>query len=152
MGIFLPQLVWQIDFLAGILGFHPLGMTDYMFDAKRPLLTRGLSFHFWLPLLLLWMVWRLGYDRRAFVIWSILAVGLLLVCYFFVPPPPAPADDPNAPANINYVYGLSDKKPQEWMHPHAWLALLLIGLPLLVFLPTHLLFCWLFPPPAPPSS
>src|ERR1700689_4566422 len=53
---------------------------------------RSLSFfHFWLPWLLIYIVWKLGYDRRAFLRWWVLAWALLLVCYFFMPePPPAP--------------------------------------------------------------
>jgi len=36
------------------------------------------------------------------------------------------------------------------MAPQAWFALLMIGLPLLVYLPTHLLLAWLFSMPATP--
>ena len=54
--------------IAHAAGYSLTGMTDYMFEVKYPLFTRGLSlFHFWLPLVLLWIVARLGYDRRAFV-------------------------------------------------------------------------------------
>jgi hypothetical protein len=56
-----------------------------------------------------------------------------------MPAPPAPADNPNLSVNINYVYGLSDNGPQTWMPPMAYLALLLVGLPICVFLPTHLI-------------
>ena len=52
VGILLPQIAWVIDFLGGLFGFPPIGMTDYMFDAIIPMLARGLSlFHGWLPLL-----------------------------------------------------------------------------------------------------
>src|SRR5262245_56615287 len=91
VGILVPQLAWQADFLAGLVGYRLVGLTDYMFDEHLPLLVRGLSlFHFWLPLFLLWIVACLGYDRRAFRLWTALAIGLLLVCYFLIPPPPAP--------------------------------------------------------------
>jgi hypothetical protein len=113
-------------------------MTGYMFDSKIPLFTRGLSFfHFWLPFVVAWAVWRLGYDRRALPYWTGLAWTLLAICYFAMPAPPGPADDPNLPVNINYVFGLSDEKPQEWMHPHLYFAILMIGMPLIVYLPTH---------------
>lgn len=139
VGILLPQAFWMVDFLGGLLGIPVVGMTAYMFDAGIPLFARALSlFHFWLPLFLLWIVWRLGYDRRAFVAWTALAWLLMLVCYFLMPAPPAPADNPNLPVNINYVYGLSDDRPQPWMPPTAYLGLLLVGLPACVFLPTHL--------------
>ncbi len=41
-------------------------MTDYMFKHENSLFLRGLSlFHGWLPFLLVYLVWQLGYDRRA---------------------------------------------------------------------------------------
>jgi hypothetical protein len=65
VGLALPQFLWVLDFLTGA---RITGMTSYMFDPELPLFVRGLSsFHGWLPFLLLWMVWRLGYDRRAFL-------------------------------------------------------------------------------------
>jgi hypothetical protein len=145
VGILLPQVLWQADFLAGLFGYHLTGMTDYMFQAEKyPLFTRGLSlFHFWLPLVLLWLVARLGYDRRAFWLWTILAVCLLFICYFLMPAPPAPAEHPNMPVNINYVFGMGDE-PQQLMPPLAWFTMMVVGLPLIVFLPTHLLMCWWF--------
>jgi len=140
VGILLPQALWMVDFLGGFVGWHVTGMTAYMFSDTIPLFTRGLSlFHFWLPLFLLWIMSRLGYDRRALVYWTVLASVLLLVCYFLMPPPPPPPDNPNLPVNINYVYGLNDEKPQEWMPPLAYLALMLVGLPFCSFLPTHLI-------------
>lgn len=140
IGILLPQALWMIDFLTGFAGTRLTGMTDYMFSPKLPLFTRGLSFfHFWLPLVLAWLVWRLGYDRRAFRIWTVLAWVLVLVCYFLMPPPPAPADRPNLPVNINYVYGLSDEHAQTLLPPLAYLGLMLVVLPVCIFLPTHLI-------------
>lgn len=138
VGILLPQALWMADFLAAAVGLPLTGMTAYMFDAKIPLFTRGLSFfHFWLPILLVVLVWRLGYDRRALPAWTVLAWGLLIVCFFLMPAPPAPAENPNLPVNINYVHGMSDAKPQEWMPPFAWFGLLLVGLPTLLYVPTH---------------
>lgn len=140
VGIILPQMFWIIDFLAVALGLPFLGMTRYMFDENIPLFTRGLSFfHFWLPLVLVWLVTRLGYDRRAFWYWTVLGWILMLVCYFLLPGPPAPASNPNLPVNINYVYGLGDTEPQTWLPPLVYLAGMMIALPLLIYWPTHLL-------------
>jgi len=139
VGILLPQTLWMVDFLGGFVGWHITGMTAYMFSDSIPLFTRGLSlFHFWLPLFLLWIIGRLGYDRRAFWNWVVLAWVLMLVCYFFMPEPPASPDNPNQPVNINYVWGPSGQKKQEWMPPLAYLGLLIVGLPICVFFPTHL--------------
>jgi hypothetical protein len=138
VGILLPQALWCIDFLGEIVGVHVTGMTKYMFSSDLPLFTRFLSFfHFWLPFLLLWLVWRLGYDRRALVAWTGLAWMLVLVCYFLLPPPPAPRETPNLPVNVNYVHGFSETGPQEWMAPLAYLALMMVVLPIGIFLPTH---------------
>jgi hypothetical protein len=145
VGILLPQALWMVDFLGGLIGLRVVGMTAYMFDPGIALFARGLSlFHFWLPLFLLWILWRIGYDRRAFLAWTLLAWALILICYFLMPAPPAPLDNPNLPVNINYVYGLSDEKPQAWMSPLAYLGLMIVGLPVCVFLPTHLVLLAVF--------
>ena len=145
VGILVPQALWMVDFVGGLLGLHVVGMTAYMFDSGIPLFARGLSFfHFWLPLCLLWLVKRLGYDRRAFVVWTLVAWVLMLVGYFLMPVPPAPFDNPNIPVNINYVYGLSNAKPQQVMPPLLYLGLLVVGLPMCVFLPTHLILRRIF--------
>jgi hypothetical protein len=140
IGILIPQAFWCIDYIGQLFGVRILGMTGYMFDAAKPFFTRGLSFfHFWLPFVVAWATWRLGYDRRALRYWTALAWSILSICYFIMPAPPAPTSNPNLPVNINYVFGLDDAKPQEWMHPHLYFAMLMIGMPLVVYLPTHLL-------------
>ena len=145
VGILLPQAFWMVDFLGGFVGWHITGMTAYMFSDTIPLFTRGLSlFHFWLPLFLLWLLARLGYDRRAFWRWTMLAWLLMLVCYFLMPAPPAPSDNPNLPVNINYVYGPNGGHPQQWMPPRTYLVLLMVGLPVCVYWPTHTLLRLIF--------
>jgi len=153
VGIVLPQFLWILDFLSGAVGLPLTGMTGYMFSDAIPLFARFLSFfHFWLPLFLLWLLRRLGYDRRAVGLWSAIALVLVLVSYFFLPPPPAPADNPGLPVNVNYVFGLSDARPQEWMPPAVYLVCLLAALPLVVFWPTHLLFRRIFRAPGRTSA
>lgn len=138
VGIVLPQMLWVADFVAGLFGVKLLGMTAYMFDGNRSLFLRGLSlFHGWLPFLLLFLVKRLGYDKRAFPTWGALAWVLILFCFFFMP---GPTQNPTTtPVNINYVHGMSDTAAQTWMPPLAWLAALMAGLPALLYWPTHLL-------------
>lgn len=138
VGILAPQLLWIIDFLGTAIGVPITGMTGYMFDPSKSLLLRGLSgFHGWLPLLLVYLVARLGYDRRALPIWSALAVATLLVCYFLMPGPRPDAG--LTPVNINYVYGFSDAVPQDWMPAWTWLAGMIVVLPALLFWPSHLM-------------
>jgi hypothetical protein len=140
VAILVPQGLWVVDFVAHLVGVRLLGMTDYMFDAGYPLYVRALSsFHGWMPLLLVFMLYRLGYDRRALVVQTIVGVGLLLVSYLCFAPPPAPASHPSWAVNMNYVYGPSDKQAQTWMPPLAWLGILIVGFPTLIYLPTHLL-------------
>jgi hypothetical protein len=136
-GILAPQLLWALDFAFNLFGVSLTGMTDYMFNPASPLFLRGLSlFHGWLPLLLLCLVSRIGYDRRAFAAWTALAWILMLVSYFFLP---APRPDAGLlPVNVNYVFGPSEKAPQHWMPGWAWFSLMMLGLPLAMFLPTHL--------------
>lgn len=149
VGILLPQALWMVDFLSMAVGLKGLGLTAYMFDSHKPLFTRGLSFfHFWLPILIVYLVWRLGYDRRALKAWSIVAFVVVLICYFLLPAPPPPLAHPNLPVNVNYVYGLSDEKPQSWMHPHLYFLTELAVLGAGIYLPTHLALLKCFRPPA----
>jgi hypothetical protein len=144
VGILLPQALWVVDFLGNLTGFPITGMTDYMFKHENSLFLRGLSlFHGWLPFLLAFLAWRLGYDRRGWLAWSGLAVALLLICFFLMPPP---HPDPGlTPVNINYVWGMSDNFAQSFVDPAVWLIGLIIGIPLLLCLPVHLLLLRLAP-------
>lgn len=145
VGIVLPQILWVFDFAAHFFGLKITGMSAYMWNSKIPVFTRALSlFHGWLPFFLLYLVKQLGYDRRALEVWVIIGCALILICYFWMPRPgERPADSLRA-VNINYVYGFSDDVPQRWMPAWAWLTTLLIGLPFLIWWPTHLLLCRLF--------
>jgi hypothetical protein len=147
VGIVAPQIVWLADYVVQFAGLKITGITGYMFDQKKSMFLRGLSlFHGWLPLLLLYLVYRTGYDRRAFRRWTLLAWALLLVSYFLLP---GPRPDPgNAAVNINYAHGMDDTHAQTWMHPLLWLALLMLAMPLLLSWPAHFaLQRWV--PPAP---
>lgn len=136
VGILAPQILWAFDFALGLLGLRLTGLTDYMFNPTSPLLLRGLSlFHGWLPFLLIYLVWRLGYDRRALLAWTTLAWALMLISYFFLPGPTPDAG--LTPVNVDYVFGLSDSAPQSWMPGWAWLALMMAGLPTVLFAPVH---------------
>lgn len=148
-GILVADGLWTLDFLFGLVGGHLTGMTDYMFNPELSLLSRGLSlFHIVLPLVLVWAVRRLGYDPRGLPAWTIVAWILMFVCYFFMPAPPAPADNPNLPVNIDYVYGLSDKAPQTWMPGPVYFVSLLFFLPVVIFWPTHLVLKRFFTVPS----
>ena len=146
VGILASQALWVVDFLSNLIGVPLTGMTDYMFAADHSLFLRSLSlFHGWLPFLLVYLVWRLGYDRRGLAAWTALAWALVLICFFFMPPP---RPDPGlTPVNINYVWGMSDTVAQQWMPPAVWVAGLIVLLPALLYVPVHFLLRRSMPKP-----
>ena len=130
VGVLLPELAWNLDFfLRLIAGFDVIGLnaTGYMFDSRYSPLFKFFSlFHVILPLLLLWMIYRLGYDTRAVYAQTLLIWVLLSVCYL--------GTDPER--NLNWVFGIGNP-PQTWVSGHLYLVLLMLAYPLLVFIPTH---------------
>lgn len=148
VGLLVPQLVWQLDFVAQCVGLPHLGLTNYMFDPSISLFARFLSFfHFWLPILLIYVVHQLGFDRRSMLGWTLIAWIAVLVSFTCLPAPGDVLEFPNQPHNVNYVYGFSPDEAQTWLSPNAWLMALMIGLPMLVYLPTYLLLKRWMPTP-----
>jgi hypothetical protein len=146
VGIIASQTLWLIDFLSHLIG-HPLtGLTDYMFIADHSLFLRGLSlFHGWLPFLMVYLVWRLGYNGRALPAWTVVAWALVLISFFLMPPP---RPDPGlTPVNIDYVWGFSDTEAQQLTPPGIWVAALMVLLPALLYVPVHFLLRRLMPKP-----
>jgi len=144
-----PQMLWVLDLLCRlVVGVHVTGVTSYMLDSSIPLFLRGLSlFHGWLPFFLLWLLSRLGYDPRALVRQSVVAIIVLFISYFFAPAPPPSASHPHWAVNINYVYGLDDAHPQTRMAPHLWVLLLMAFNVIALYVPTHLVLRRVFDPP-----
>jgi hypothetical protein len=142
VGILIPQALWVVDFAVQLSGHSLTGMTAYMFDQNRSLFLRGLSlFHGWLPFLLIYLVCKLGYDRRALPIWTLLALSVCLICFFLMPPAGAHLADPKAPININYVFGFDDAHAQTWLRPSVYLGVWMFALFLGAFIPAHLALC-----------
>jgi hypothetical protein len=129
------QLVWQLDFLVQLTtGVKTVGASDYMFDASVPLFVRGLSIsHAWMPYLLLWLVARLGYDRRALLGQTIYGWLVLVLSYMLTTNLEGPA------GNVNKIYGLVDSTPQTWIASWQWLLLLMAVVPLILYVPMHIL-------------
>jgi len=128
-GVLLIELAYTIDFVVRLTtGVFVFGLSIYIFQAEdSPWWVRAFSlFHLPLPWLLLWMIRRLGYDSRGWRLQTGLAWVLLPFCYFFTDP----AD------NVNWVFGPNGSARDE-LPRWGWLVLLMIGLPLLVYLPTH---------------
>lgn len=130
----IPELAWNIEFFGRlILKFKGSGLTDYMFDKKKPRYLRALSlFHIFLPVLIVWMIFELGYDSKAIYVQTLFSWFILILSYKFSP----------VEENINWVFGFG--KPQTRLQPLVYLALLMILLPLVIYLPTHLILKTLF--------
>jgi hypothetical protein len=133
VGVLLPEVLWNGAFFVRLVtGSRLFGLTDYMFDPSKPRYLRAISllFHVFLPFLLLWMVIRLGYDSDALVGQTLLAWVVLPLSYRL--------GDPKV-ENLNWVFGWT-AEPQTRIPPLAYLGLMMVAFPLLIFLPTHLLF------------
>ena len=130
VSVLLLELLWNIEFFIGLItGRQILGLAGYMFKSDKPLWLRGLSlFHVPLPVILLWQVYCFGYDTRAWIAQSILFWIVMPLCFFVTRPE----------ENINWVFGPGNQ-PQKKMPAGVYLILLLIGAPLFIYLPTHLL-------------
>ncbi len=148
VGILIPQALWCVDFFVQLCGFKMTGMTGYMFDGTKPLFLRGLSlFHGWLPFLLVYLVFKVGYDRRALKGWTVFSIGLCLIAFFLLPKAGEVLPDPNLPRNVNYVFGMDDAQPQTWMSAELYLVTWIVLLIILVFLPTHFVLKKICPTP-----
>lgn len=136
VSVLLLELIWNIDFFARLItGKQILGLAEYMFKSDKQLWLRGLSlFHVPLPIILLWQVCCFGYDTRAWIAQTSLFWLVMPICFFFTRPE----------ENINWVFGPGNL-PQRKMPAGVYLILLLIGAPLFIYLPTHLLLSALMP-------
>jgi hypothetical protein len=79
------------------------------------------------------MLHRLGYDQRAFLSQTIVALVILPVSYLAS----------NTQENVNWVYGFG-QNPQRILPAPLFVILLMLLFPLAVYLPTHLLFARIF--------
>jgi len=135
VGVLLPEIFWNVGFFVRLTtGRSITNLSEYMFESRRPLFSRLLSlFHIFLPPLMVWLIYVLGYDERAFVAMTAVALIVLPVTYAFTRPE----------HNINWVHGWEGMRP--WgLSPRAYLGLLMIAFPIVVFLPTHLLLRAIF--------
>jgi len=131
----LADTAWGLD--AGwrfFLGRHLVGGTEYLFDARFPLWVRLLSlYHLVMPLLLLWALYRVGYDRRGWALQSAITLPALVGARFTSPA-----------ANVNFVF----RDPvfhRAWTPAPAYLAVLFLLMVFVAYFPAHALFKRLFP-------
>lgn len=133
-GTLLLEIGWNIDyFLHLFFGSGPVGLADYMFDTSLPFWLRALSsFHFVLPPLLLYLLWKRGYHPKAWMAQTLLVWIVIPASYFAAGPE----------ANINWAYGPPG-------HPgllptFLYLPLLMLIIPVVFILPAHLLLKAIF--------
>lgn len=130
IAVLLPEVAWNVGYFGRLLTGRNMGtLAAYMFDPAKPRYLRALSlFHVVLPVLLLFLIARLGYAERAWLATTAFAWVVLPLTYWLT----------GREENVNWVYG-----PATMPEP-LYLALLMLGFPLLVYLPTHLILRALF--------
>jgi len=133
----IPELLWNLDFfIALITGYSITGMSGYMFDAHYSLFLRSLSlFHlllppFWIGVAIYW-----GYDSRV-IFYAIPMIWIILILTYFYTDPAA---------NINWIF-MPQERNWKRISGTTWLIVMLIGYPLLVCVPTHVLAQYFFNP------
>jgi hypothetical protein len=132
-GLLLFQTLYTIDLAGALLsGRHIVGGTEYMFDPTVPLVARLLSlFHVATPPLLLWAIWRLGYDPRGWKLQTLTAWIVVPINYFWRPE-----------HDVNWARGPFFHEQHAVPGPVYLLAYLGV-VPLLIYFPTHLFLTWL---------
>ena len=127
VGVLFLELGWVADFLTG---GNLLGAAAYVFDADRKLHLNILSavFHLALPPVLIYLLLRWGYDTRAFLTQSLIALVVMTATYFTGAPQ----------ANTNWAFGIGG--PQDIVHPFVYLVFACTVLIVMVYWPSHLIF------------
>jgi hypothetical protein len=134
VGALAAGVLWMLDVGWRLAtGRFLVGGVDYMWDSRYPIWVRLLStFHIGLPLLLLWTLRKVGYDKRALALQSAIAAVLLIASRFL-----------QADLNMNWAY----RDPvwhRTWGPAPAHVALTLIVIVVLIYWPTHVLLGRLF--------
>ena len=134
---FLFEIVWNLDFFSKfIFDYHLFGVgaTAYMFGVETPLIIKTLSFvlHVSLPVLMVYMLNKLGFHRHAWKAQVLVLFMLLPFCYLFTDPQ----------RNINWVFGFNSI--QTDMPGWIYLLLQMVLIPVVVYLPTHLFLSRIF--------
>ncbi|HXY15383.1 MAG TPA: hypothetical protein VEI26_12855 [Terriglobales bacterium] len=131
-GLLLFQTLYAIDLIGAVMtGRHFIGGTEYMFNPLVPWFVRALSlFHVVVPPLLLWAIWRLGYDSRGWRLATVTTWIVLPINYFWRPQ-----------FNVNWARGLFFRE-QQVVPGWLYLAAYLLIVPVAIYWPTHLILRW----------
>lgn len=143
VSMLLVGILWAADAASFSLArWHIIGGTNYLWDARFPLLVRLLSiYHVALPATLVWALRRTGYDPRGWKLQSALAAVITVLSRF---------GDPAK--NLNFAF----REPlfgQQWGPAPVHLAIVLIVVIFGIYWPTHrLLARWIPPARSKPSG
>ncbi|MGO9649186.1 MAG: hypothetical protein ACLPOO_14155 [Terriglobales bacterium] len=131
-GLLLFQTLYTVDLAGAVFtGRHFIGGSEFMFDKGIPLWVRLLSlFHVVTPPLLLWLVRRLGYDRRGWKYATLTAWVVAPICYLWRPQ-----------FDVNWARGPFFHAQHVVPGPLYLLAYLVV-VPLVVYWPTHVWLSW----------
>jgi hypothetical protein len=131
-GLLLFQTLYSVDLFGALLtGIHIVGGTEYMFDPHLPLLVRSLGlFHVVTPPLLLWAIWRLGYDGRGWKYQTLVTWVVVPINYFWRPQ-----------YDVNWARGPFFRE-QHLVPGMVYLVAYLVVVPGMVYWPTHLVLRW----------
>ncbi|MCC5832281.1 MAG: hypothetical protein JJU12_04480 [Chlamydiales bacterium] len=91
IGGLVPESFWTLDFvittIAHISGGYFAGFTAYMYNPQLSLWLRVLAlYHLALPPMLIWMILRLGYDHRTWIVQVVFTWIILLSTWFLTDP------------------------------------------------------------------
>lgn len=128
------DLLWDVDVCSRLIsGRHLFGGTEYLWQPGFPLFVRLLSlFHVVQPLVLLWCLRRVGYDRRGLPLQAAITLCALVASRAFGPA-----------LNLNYAFRDPLWNRQVGPAP-LHLALISGAMILFLYLPAHLLLTRLF--------
>jgi hypothetical protein len=138
----LVDAAWALD--AGWRLFthhHLLGGTEYLFETSEPLWIRMLSlYHLVLPGLLLWLVYRLGYDRRGWAVQSAIALPVFIASRFTI-----------LQKNMNFAFADPFFR-RQWGPAPLHVVVIWLFMVIVVYLPTHLFLMRIFAQPKHPET
>lgn len=128
VGYLAYEIYWNIDFFLLLFSLPNSGVTDYMLYSAKPTWIRSLSlFHVALPPLMIWLIYRLGYDKRAWLFQIPVMIIQLFLTWLLT----------NPAENINLVFSYQRIVLLN-MNPYLYLTLLSAAAALVIFL-THLI-------------
>lgn len=134
VSVLIGETLWCVDVLWTVfLGHHLIGGTEYMWDHQYPLWLRLMSlYHFVLPVLLVWAVARLGYNRRGLKLQAGIGAVALVAGRIW-----------GQKDNINFAYH-DPIFHWAWGPAPVHLLVMFAGMILLDYLPTHWLLARIF--------